>query len=416
MFAQLGKKSYLCAFIDFANVTMKYLCSHILLPLFLCGICIAIFSCSSASSGTNDPDPVDTTDTVTPPDTVPHDTIPRYPREQTGSYARGVDCSWLTEQEADGILFRDSDGVQGECMDILRRIGANAVRLRVWVNHSTGWCNLPDVLVKARRADSLGYRLMIDFHYSDYFCDPSTQTTPAAWTDYSLTQLQMAVRNHTIEVLTALKESNITPEWVQVGNETRNGMLWPTGKLWDENGDLPDGWKNYAALERTGYNAVKTVFPDTKVIVHIDNAYQNNNWFFRKLKTNSGKFDIIGLSHYPMKKLWSGKDWQEMNDLAVSNIQTLYNEFRCPIMLSEIGTYGDYLSEARALQVMQDLLPRLRQMDYFCGVFYWEPQVFNDWKPKEYNAVGWGAYDMGAFTTKGAPNKALRYMLKMTEE
>ena len=98
-----------------------------------------------------------------------------------------------------------------------------------------------------------------------------------------------------------------------------------------------DGWKNYAALTTAGYDACKAIFPEALVIVHIDNAYENNNWFFRKLKQNGGKFDMIGLSHYPMMKQWSGKDWDEMNSLAASNIKLLHNEFNCPVMVVEIG-------------------------------------------------------------------------------
>ncbi|MBO6073660.1 MAG: glycosyl hydrolase 53 family protein, partial [Paludibacteraceae bacterium] len=96
-------------------------------------------------------------------------------------YAYGADISWLTEQERDSVIFRDLNGNADECMHLLQGIGMNSVRLRVWVNHETGWCNLPDLLVKARRADSLGLRLMIDFHYSDFFADPHRQDVPAQW-------------------------------------------------------------------------------------------------------------------------------------------------------------------------------------------------------------------------------------------
>ena len=262
---------------------------------------------------------------------------PSYVPDPAGSYARGADCSWLTEQERDGVLFADTAGTPKECMLLMRDCGLNAIRLRVWVNHSTGWCNKEDVLIKARRAHELKLRLMIDFHYSDNFADPGTQTTPAAWQSYDMDQLKQAVADHTTDVLNALAAEGITPEWVQVGNETRNGMLWPSGKLWDENGEIEGGWARYASLERAGYDAVKSVFPETTVIVHIDNAYQDNTWFYRNLNANGGKFDMIGLSHYPMMKEWSGKTWLEMNSLAVANMKLLHDEFGCPIMMAEIG-------------------------------------------------------------------------------
>lgn len=333
-----------------------------------------------------------------------------YQPAAVGSYAYGADCSWITEEETDGVLFYDSVGTQQEGMQLMRDHGLNSVRLRVWVNHKTGWCNKEDVLVKAKRAAGLKLRVMIDFHYSDYFADPSRQTTPTAWKNYSMDELLQAVADHTTEVLTALKEEGVTPEWIQVGNETRNGMLWPTGQLWDSNGDRPNGWQNYAALTTAGYDACKAVFPDAIVIVHIDNAYENNNWFFRKMKQNGGKFDMIGLSHYPMMSQWTGKTWQEVNQLAAQNIQLLYNEFKCPIMVTEIGTLSN--KEAEAVKVIEDFRGRVDKWDYMKGIFYWEPQIYNNWKPKEYATDGWGAYEMGAFNSKGQPNEALKALWK----
>ncbi len=335
-----------------------------------------------------------------------------YQPDPVGSFARGADCSWLTEQENDGVLFYDSLGKATECMLLMRSYGINAIRLRVWVNHSTGWCNKQDVLVKARRANELKLRLMIDFHYSDYFADPSNQTTPAAWQSYDLDHLKTAVANHTTDVLQSLADEGVKPEWIQIGNETRNGMLWPTGQLWDENGDIDGGWSRYAALEKTGYDAAKAVFPEAKVVVHLDNAYQDNRWFFRNLKSNGGAFDIIGLSHYPMKKEWSGKSSAEMNSLAAQQMLALNTEFQCPVMLAEVGTLGAPQYEAQAEQVIDELLTMIRPYSWFCGAFYWEPQVYDNWRPKEYKLAGWAAYDMGAFTSTGSPNAAFIYMAK----
>ena len=333
-----------------------------------------------------------------------------YSDPMIGGYAYGADCSWITEQEADGVLFYDSLGQAADGMRVMRDAGMNSVRLRVWVNHTTGWCNKEDVIIKAKRAAALKLRVMIDFHYSDFFADPSRQDIPVDWVDYDLAQMQQAVADHTTDVLSVLKAEGITPEWIQVGNETRNGMLWPMGQLWNNNGDLPNGWKNYSQLTNAGYDACKTIFPNALVIVHIDNAYENNNWFFRKLKQYGGKFDMIGLSHYPMMKEWSGKDWDEMNQLAVENIQLLYNEFECPIMVVEIGTKS--VSEINAAEVIADFRQRVGELDYMKGIFYWEPQVYNNWRPQEYISLGWNAYDMGAFTDEGKPSDVLKILWK----
>jgi arabinogalactan endo-1,4-beta-galactosidase len=124
-----------------------------------------------------------------------------------------------------------------ECMALLKSLGMDAIRLRVWVDppgsddeycHGS-WNNTADMLVKARRAKALDMRLMIDFHYSDCWADPAKQFKPAAWKELDMEGLKSAVATHTTEVLTALKNEGITPEWVQVGNETPDGMLWETG-------------------------------------------------------------------------------------------------------------------------------------------------------------------------------------------
>ncbi len=373
----MRKKSYLCSMNFKSNINMKK--------------CLFLFSLLLLISACNQP-------------------LDDYPDPVVGSYAYGVDCSWITEQEADDVLFYDTLGRAADGMRVMREIGMNSVRLRVWVNHTTGWCNKEDVIIKAKRAAALKLRVMIDFHYSDFFADPSRQNIPLDWADYDLAQMQQAVVNHTTDVLSALKAEGVTPEWIQVGNETRNGMLWPMGQLWNSNGDLPNGWKNYAALTTAGYDACKAIFPDASVIVHIDNAYENNNWFFRKLKQNGGKFDMIGLSHYPMMKQWSDKDWDEMNELAAANIRLLHNEFKCPVMVVEIGTMASSVS--KAAEVIADFRQRVDTLDYMKGIFYWEPQVYNNWRPKEYIELGWGAYNMGAFTSSGQPNNALKTLWK----
>lgn len=142
-------------------------------------------------------------------------------------FAKGADVSWLTEMEGDGVNFYSASGKKQECLSLLRDLGVNSIRLRVWVNPDGGLCNKNDVVAKAWRAQQLGFRLMIDFHYSDTWADPAHQTVPAAWQGYTFEQMKQAVSSHTTEVLTALKDRGVSNvEWVQVGNETRDGMLW----------------------------------------------------------------------------------------------------------------------------------------------------------------------------------------------
>lgn len=112
-------------------------------------------------------------------------------------FAKGADVSWLTEMESKDIAFYDSTGRKNDCMKILRSLGMNAIRLRVWVDPSDGWCGQQDVVAKAVRAHNIGMRLMIDFHYSDSWADPSKQNIPDAWKNYTLEEMKQAVVNHT---------------------------------------------------------------------------------------------------------------------------------------------------------------------------------------------------------------------------
>lgn len=371
--------------------------------LFLSIATIALMSCTIV---TNEPANTTTDNSDKGDDKTPTEYVSDLP----SGFARGADISWYTEQEADGVKFYNDDNQERDCMLLLRANGMNAVRLRVFVDHSNGYCNVDDVRVKAMDAQRLGLRIMIDFHYSDFFADPSRQDMPASWeyAKYNTEYLAVELEAHTKLVLQWLKSDGVTNvEWVQVGNEVTNGMLWPTAQLWNDDGDIEGGWTRFAQFINTGYDAVKSIYPDAKVIVHIDNAYENRNWYYRKLRQNGGKFDMIGLSHYPQTN--SSLSWSDMNTQAANNIKLLYNEFKCPIMICEVGTKSSNLNTA--LEVLTDFRKKVCTQSFCAGAFYWEPQVFNNWKPKEYTKLGWGAYDMGCFTYNGHVSEALKYFL-----
>lgn len=316
-------------------------------------------------------------------------------------FARGADVSWCTEMEAGGKCFYNAQGTETEMMTLMRQIGMTAVRLRVWVNPEKAygaWSDKADVLVKARRAKAAGLDLMIDFHYSDFFADPGTQTKPEAWKAYSMTQLKQAVADHTKDVLSALKSEGIEPRWVQVGNETRSGMIWDSGKIdWNKSGSA--AWEGYVALSNAGYDAVKGVFPQALVIVHIDKGPDDNAWFFKDFKEYGGKFDMIGLSHYPENA------WQTENSKTVSNVSALATQFNVPVMVVETGYSTS--NETLAGQVMADFMTKAKAAKGCAGVFYWEPEVYGWWKPAYYSKLGWNGYNKGAFTSQGRPAAAL---------
>lgn len=337
---------------------------------------------------------------------------PDAPSVDEVAFARGADVSWASEMEYDmthnpsrisGTAFKDSKGNAG-LYPVLKAAGINAIRLRVWVKPEdpNGWSGKDDVVRMAKRAAEAGMSVMIDFHYSDFFADPSRQKTPADWAGLDLKGLSAKVAEHTKDVLTALKSAGVTPLWVQVGNETRPGMLWETGRLYNDKGEIAGGWSNYATLSNAGYDAVKSVFPAAKVIVHIDNAYEDNTWFFDKLKAAGGKFDMIGLSHYPMTN--SGMTCKAMNSSAILNIKTLAAKYGCKVMVCEIGVRDTASDLAVSTQCITEFMSSVKSLSVCAGVFYWEPQVDGKWKPSIYEKSdrNWGAYSMGAFTSDGS--------------
>ena len=312
--------------------------------------------------------------------------LPEKEYEMTG-FAKGADVSWLTEMENSGVKFYDAEGKETECMHLLRNLGTNSIRLRVWVNPADGWCNKNDVLVKAWRAQQLGMRIMIDFHYSDSWADPGKQTKPAAWDDLSFDDLKAAVSDHTREVLDLLNDNGISPEWVQVGNETGNGMLWDDGKA-------SENMAQYAALNNAGYDAVKEIFPDTKVIVHLQEGNNNSlyRWLFDGLKNNGGKWDVIGMSLYP-----SADTWETLTTDLIANMNDMISRYGTEVMVCETGMPWD--DEKTSGDFLTNLLSQCKAIagDQCLGVFYWEPEAFD----------GWNEYTLGAFDDSGKPTAAL---------
>ena len=306
---------------------------------------------------------------------------------KTQSFAKGADVGWLTEMEAAGRQFYTANGTQQSLLPILQGYDMNTIRLRVWVNPAGGWNGKNDVVTKAIRARNLGFRLMIDFHYSDSWADPGQQNKPAAWQNLSFAQLKTALYNHTYEVLDTLKDHNIVPEWVQVGNETPNGMLWPDGRI-------STNPQNFAELVDQGYAAVKAVNPTSKVIVHVDQG--NNSARFRnvfdRLAQYGARYDVIGMSLYP-----STANWPTLTAQCQANMNDLVNRYPGKeVMVVEVGMPANAPIPCR--QMLLDLMDKVRAVPggKGLGVLYWEPQAYN-----------WVGYTLGAWANNGRPTRAM---------
>ena len=311
---------------------------------------------------------------------------------QGNDFVKGADVGFLTGQEKRGVVFHDRQGRERECLELLKNdFQMSAIRMRVWVNPKNGTNDKNELLSMALRAKLLGMDLMVDFHYADSWADPGQQPIPAAWQGHSYKQMKKDLRQHTIDVLTLLKQNGVTPRWVQVGNETANGLLWPMGHI-------KDNPKQYAGFIRAGYDAVKEVFPQTTVIVHLDRGHKQDlyDWNLDIVKKYGGRFDMVGMSLYPY---WAQRDHPELkaDDIitdCMANIRHVSEKYHCDVMIVETGFEVDE-SRPEIMEKGRDQLRRIiresKATGHCEGIFYWEPEC----RPNQYK--------LGAFDSEGKP-------------
>ncbi len=346
-----------------------------LFPVFL----FFIILCSGCSK----------TSAVTPPVTPATDS----------SFVKGADVGWLQQMEATGYKFYNDKGVEQDCFQILKDHGINAIRLRTWVNPSddkaSGHCSKGETVIMAVRAQKMGMKVMIDFHYSDSWADPAQQRKPAAWVGHDFPTLLNDVYNYTVDVMTALKTSGVTPQWVQVGNEISNGMIYPEGST--------TNWSQLIQLANKGYDAVKSVCPSSKVILHIDqgNNISRSKWWFDNARSNGAKYDIIGLSYYPYW-LDGRPDFSLSIDDLGNNLADLASQYSKEVMVVEVG--GEDTQHQNTYDMLVAVQKKVKAVpnNKGLGVFYWEPE----------GARSWSHYALSAWGDDGKPTSALNAFLE----
>ncbi|MGC3979089.1 MAG: arabinogalactan endo-1,4-beta-galactosidase [Paludibacteraceae bacterium] len=312
------------------------------------------------------------------------------------NFAKGADISWLPQMEASGFKFYNTSGQEQDCIQILKDYGINSIRLRTWVNPSndkwSGHCSKDETVAMASRVKNAGMRVMIDFHYSDSWADPSKQVKPAAWANHDFNQLQKDVYDYTFEVMTALKNAGITPEWVQVGNEITPGMLLPDGGSDDVH------FPQLVKLINQGYDAIKAVSSTSKVILHIDQGSNNGHfrWWFDNAVKYGAKFDIIGLSYYPYWLDGNPDYTLSINDLS-TNLTDMVSRYGKEVMIVEVG--GEDTKAQNTYDMLKAVIKHTAQVtdNKGLGVFYWEPE----------GARSWSNYALSAWGNDGKPTKAM---------
>lgn len=229
----------------------------------------------------------------------------------------GADISFLPQLEDRGMKFSDNS-VEKDAIQLLKDHGFNYVRLRIFndpardsgYSPKKGFCDLANTKKMAKRVKNAGMKLLLDFHYSDYWADPGKQYKPAAWRNLSFEELKKAMYDYTRNVMLELKNQGTTPDMVQVGNEINHGMIWPEGNV----GYLD----SLAQLINAGTAAVKSVDPSVVMLLHVALGGQNDEsvFFIDNMLARGVSFDVIGESWYPK---WHGTldDLRDnLNDLS----------------------------------------------------------------------------------------------------
>ena len=263
-------------------------------------------------------------------------------------YYKGMDISTLLEVEKCGGKFYDK-GQEREVLSILKNYDVNAVRIRLWNDpyseegepYGAGTNDFKSVVELSKRAKEKGFDILLDYHYSDFWADPGKQFVPKAWRGYSVEELERAVYEYTKKTLLDLKEEELLPDMVQVGNELSNGLLWPYGKV-------PE-YDNIARFVSAGIRAVKEVSDmalaegiiseKILIMIHLDNGGNNalyREWFDNYIKRGED-FDIIGLSYYPF--------WHGTFDMLQNNMHDIAQRFGKELIIAEVSmghTMEDY--------------------------------------------------------------------------
>ena len=305
------------------------------------------------------------------------------------NFAKGADIGWLNQLENNGVKWQNDNGIEQDPIQILKDKGIDSIRLRVFVNPPSsfewtkndgttcflGYGDKTGVVYMAQRAKKLGMKILIDFHYSDHFADPAYQDKPEAWKNHDFSQLKEDVYNHTYDVMSSLADVGIYPDWVQVGNETNTGMMWPDGSS--------NNYNNWSQLINQGYNAIKEVSPSSKVILHLSNGYDNT--LFRTVfdaLTNAGtKYDVIGMSYYPY---WNGVDYSENIDDLSYNLNDMASRYGKEVMITEVG--GLESDPVQSYNIIRSVIDKVRGVsnNKGIGIFYWEPEANSSVLPDKY--------------------------------
>lgn len=331
-------------------------------------LCLSLCACGGNKTKTG------TNITILPVENIPDD------------FLMGVDVTSLIAVEKSGGIFYDARGKKCDLLELLKDGGANSVRLRVWndpydekgATYGGGIGDLNNAIEIGKRATKAGMKVLIDFHYSDFWADPNKQTAPKAWQNFSLQQKSEAIKTFTTESLQKLKDAGVNVTMVQVGNEINNGMC---GEIYDE---------QVFTLVKAGADAVRSFDKNIQIVVHYTDPLSVDYLDYKAslLEKYQVDYDVLATSYYPY---WHG-DVKKLT-MVLRKVANLYQK---KVMVAETSYpftdldgdgYGNVVSHQSANQefnypftvegqaiAVRDVIEAVAKVKGAgIGVFYWEP-------------------------------------------
>lgn len=300
----------------------------------------------------------------------------------------GADISLLPTLETDGAIYKDKDGKLVSLLPFFHENGFNYVRIRLFVNpdqNSAACQDLNYATGLAKRAKTQGFKILLDFHYSDTWADPGKQSKPADWNALPQPDLIQKLYDYTKTTLESLKSNGITPDLIQTGNEITPGMLWDNGRvsLWTDTWNTADHWKSFTNLLKNAIKACREVCPDAKIVIHTERSgdAQATRNFYQKMTDYNIDYDIIGLSYYPF--------WHGLLSEAEKTIEMAAIDFPLkPLMFVEIAyPFNDWgypadgitpkpypSTPAGQTTFLADFITLINNHKNVTGLFYWYPE------------------------------------------
>ena len=324
----------------------------------------------------------------------------------------GMDASCVPALEASGVRYYGHDGKEQDVFTILAQNGVNYIRVRVWNDpfdsngngYGGGNCDIENAIEVGRRATAAGMKLLVDFHYSDFWADPGKQMPPKAWQDMSVEDKAEALYRYTRESLLRLIDAGVEVGMVQIGNET-NGALCGERVTSDD-------WSGVARLMSAGSRAVREVCPNALVVLHFTNPERagSYSYYAAQLCKHEVDYDVFASSYYPY---WHGS--QEQLAEVLSNVASDYGKrvmvaetsyaytdkntdfFNNTIGMGSTPVTGYSYSVQGQAGLVRDVVDTMvNKTEGAIGVFYWEGTwVSVGTQSYEQNKVLWERYGSG---------------------